>query len=332
MNTLRQKLTILPGILLLGLCAACKTPAPVALPPEPEPAPVLVLTPAPVSEQIPLKERGDDPQFNLVFDRIEAKSVDRVSLFYTLEAENPRAAVLPMEVRSWQVALNGTNPEISALTAIPQSVSAVPAGGGAAAPSRPARGTHFEAPPHDTGILGFRLDLELPVNTKNFNEYSADLQVAIRWEYEGDTHFDTDLSAAVVFPRIREPEFTITAIAISQAELINTRFRVDLRIDNPNFFPVDLSSLGYELYGTGRFWAEGKEQDILEVPAYGSAETRLLLVTNFIGMPRGLLDQVVAKGQVPYRFTGTALVSTGIPLLPEFHMDFSRSGVSVVVR
>jgi LEA14-like dessication related protein len=321
MSKFHPKFILLPGILLFGLCTACKTPAPA-------PAPTLASTPAP--EQLSPKTPGGEPQFELVFDRIEAKSVDQVSLFYILQTENPRSEVLPAEIKAWEVQLDGAKPASAALTAIPGEWSASPSE--APVPSgRPARGALLGAPGEESRTFGLRLDLDLPATPHDFDEYNTDLRVSLAWQYGAEEPSVTELRAAVTFPRIREPEFTITSIAVMQAELINTRFRVSLRIDNPNFFPVDLSSLGYELYGTGRFWAEGKERNVLEVPARGYTETRLLLVTNFIGMQRGLLDEVVAKGRVPYRFTGEALVNTGIAMLPEFHMDFSRSGVSIVV-
>jgi hypothetical protein len=53
---------------------------------------------------------------------------------------------------------------------------------------------------------------------------------------------------------------------------------------------------------------------------------------NFINMRRELLNEVIALGQVPYRFTGEALVDTGIPMLPSFRMDFDRSGYSAVIE
>jgi LEA14-like dessication related protein len=143
---------------------------------------------------------------------------------------------------------------------------------------------------------------------------------------------DIPVAAEAVFPRIREPEFVITSIAILKDELVNTRFKVELRIHNPNIFPVVLSSFGYELYGKDRFWAKGREQDVLEVPAQSSAETKLFLIMNFINMKRDLLDEVIALGSVPYRFTGEARVDTGISLLPSFTMGFDRRGTSVVLK
>ncbi|MDR0589640.1 MAG: LEA type 2 family protein, partial [Spirochaetaceae bacterium] len=127
------------------------------------------------------------------------------------------------------------------------------------------------------------------------------------------------------------PDFNVTAIAIMKAELINTRFKVKLRVDNPNFFPVELSAFSYELYGADRFWAEGEKTDILLIPARSSAETELFLVMNFINMRRELLDQIIAMKQVNYRLAGEAEVRTRMELLPHFLVDFDRSGKSVVI-
>jgi LEA14-like dessication related protein len=226
-----------------------------------------------------------------------------VSLYYTLRGENRPALDKEPEIQEWHILLNGEDP-----------APFFAKGQGAALETMPGDGT--------ATIL--KLDLDLPEHTGDFDEYRSEL--TIRLAGTGV------LGAEAAFPRIREPEFTITSIAIVKAELVNTRFKVEVRIDNPNMFPVELSSLGYELYGKGRFWADGKERDVLEVPARGSAETKLFLVMNFINMKRDLLDDVIAMGQVPYRFTGEALVDTGVSLLPSFRMDFDRSGTSAVIQ
>jgi LEA14-like dessication related protein len=252
------------------------------------------------------------PEFSLRFDRIEAASPVHVSLFYTLEG------ISGWEISAWEFLLNGEDlsarsPKVKALT--------------------------LETLPAAAGALDLKLDLDLPAPSaeavgegSSLDEYQSELRVHLAPAGVPSGSLGVFLSANATFPRIREPEFTIVSIAVMQAELINTRFRVDLRIDNPNLFPVELSSLSYELYGSGRFWADGKEKTTLEVPSKGSAETRLILTMNFINMRRELLDEVIAMGQVPYRFTGEALVDTGIKLLPRFRVEFDRSGTSLVVK
>jgi hypothetical protein len=262
----------------------------------------------------------------LKFEGAQALNPRQVSLRYTLAAENPRARTLGIDLRSWRLFLNGEErarsgegtPGTTVLeTAILESTRG-------AALENAAPGTTV---PENTGPLSLGLVLDLPEETGDFDEYHTELELNLAAP-EGEI----PLKAEAAFPRIRPPEFTIAAIAIIKAELVNTRFRVDLTIDNPNLFPVTLSSLSYELYGRGRFWARGRERDILAVPARGQAAARLFLEMNFINMRRDLLDEVIALGTVAYRFTGEALVDTGLPLLPSFKTDFDRQGASVVIK
>jgi LEA14-like dessication related protein len=131
---------------------------------------------------------------------------------------------------------------------------------------------------------------------------------------------------------VREPTFTITSIKILQADLINTRLKLTFKVDNPNIFPITLSSFRYELYGDGYLWANGVEKDLAAVPAEGFAETSLNFEMNFIGMKRRLLDDIIAMREVHYRVTGSMELGTGIPSLPGFRINFDYSGNSAVLQ
>jgi LEA14-like dessication related protein len=271
---------------------------------------------APPPEEMPVSD--------LRFDRVEAESLSRVALYYRLRAGNSRPLPLNLKIGSWRAVVDGR--EHDRKDAI-LSVDAIPAAEAL-----------IEVPPGGFAEKTLRLDLDLgayrnsPVAAAVDGDYQTELLLNLSCQYGRGRPLAGEVRAAAAFPRIREPEFTITAIAIMQAELINTRFRVNLRIDNPNIFPVDLSSFGYELYGAGRFWADGREDDVIHIPARGSAETRLFLMMNFINMKRGLLDEVIAMRQVRYRFTGEAEVGTGVSWLPSFHMGFDHTGNSAVYK
>ncbi|MDR2494859.1 MAG: LEA type 2 family protein, partial [Spirochaetaceae bacterium] len=128
---------------------------------------------------------------------------------------------------------------------------------------------------------------------------------------------------AAVIPRIQEPEFTITAIAVSRAE--QTRFRVSLQIANPNDFPLELSSLTYTFYGNGAFWADGKKELFLPIPPGSSAETQVFLMAGALD-PRSLWhDELDELKKVQYRLTGESTIHTNIMVLPAFRMDFDLS-------
>jgi LEA14-like dessication related protein len=245
------------------------------------------------------------PRYSLKFEEARALSPRRVSLRYILEAENPRAQALGTDLRNWKLRLNGEEWGPAGEREAVLESGTIP----------------------ETGALFLNLVLDLPEEERDFDEYRCELELSL-----AAPGGEIPLRAEAGFPRIRPPEFTIASIAIIKAELVNTRFRVDLTVSNPNIFPVTLSSLRYELYGRGRFWARGREKDVLAVPARGQAEARLFLEMNFTNMRRELLDEVIALGTVPYRFTGEALVDTGLPLLPAFRTNFDRQGASTVIK
>ena len=131
---------------------------------------------------------------------------------------------------------------------------------------------------------------------------------------------------------VKEPAFTITSITILQADLINTRLKLSLRIDNPNIFPITLVSFRYELYGDGSFWTSGMEKDLAIVPAQGSSETSFEFEMNFIGMKRRLLDDIIAMKEVHYRVAGDMELETDISQIPGFRLKFDYSGESPVLK
>jgi len=133
-------------------------------------------------------------------------------------------------------------------------------------------------------------------------------------------------------PEVKEPAFTITEIKILQADLINTRLKLTIKIDNPNSFPITLSSFNYELYGDGKFWTDGAVKDLAVVPAQGSTETSFEIEMNFIGMKRRLLDDIIAMREVRYRITGSMQLDTDISGLPGFRINFDYSGNSAVIQ
>jgi len=131
---------------------------------------------------------------------------------------------------------------------------------------------------------------------------------------------------------VQEPTFIITSIKILQADLINTRLKLSLRINNPNNFPITLTSFRYELYGDGHLWANGIEKNLAAVPAKGFAETSLNFEMNFIGMKRRLLDDIIAMREVHYHITGNMEMGTGIAGLPDSRIKFDYSGISSVIQ
>jgi len=136
---------------------------------------------------------------------------------------------------------------------------------------------------------------------------------------------------------IKEPEFEVVSIFILQADIVVTKFEAVLKITNPNPFALELSSITYELFGNGAFWAGGSENFALTIAPLEFGETRFVFEMNFINMNRRLLDDVIAMRRVNYRFKGTADIQPDImnsqgALVSPFVMNYDCSGLSEVRR
>jgi LEA14-like dessication related protein len=255
------------------------------------------------------------PLPSLIFSDIHADTPDDLKLSFDLTIKSPlpanRAAYLHVGIESWHVEMNGRRAH---------SGFALQGWQG-----------DFAVMPETSRSFPLTLNMDVAALTEEglapLDDYEVNLIVQMRLPYNETVQ----VSAIAAFPGVRAPVFSITDIAILQAELINTRFRVGLQIDNPNPFPVDLSALSYELYGNGRFWAQGRERDVISIPPRTTIKGDLLLLMNFMGMRRALLDQIINLVDVYYRFLGEAQVSTGVAHLPLFTTRFDIYGYSRVL-
>ncbi|MDR2536401.1 MAG: LEA type 2 family protein [Treponema sp.] len=281
------------GLVLSILCLACKTKGP-----------AMLGSAAPTIPNV----KQTDPAARLFFERIEAENVEHLRLHFVLEVENPRTVSADLDIQDWGIQINNQPSNEGAYLILDSNAPQVNAGASARFPMR-----------LDLDMNKLRLSKEEIVT-----EYLTELQMYLRFAFEtGDTAI-TQIRTEAVFPRIEEPEFSITSIAVRRGEQVNTNthFRVGLHIDNPNVFPLELSALSYSFYGNGAFWADGQENIVLHIPAKGSTETQVFLMINFIDISKNLKNQLITLKRVQYRLTGETKILTNIVYLPEFSMDF----------
>ncbi|MDR3114159.1 MAG: LEA type 2 family protein [Treponema sp.] len=305
----------LVGFVLITISLSCTTQDPPQELPLPERIPPSrVLTAPQIEKAAPVQEAA--PQIQVVFDHLEAKTTEHITLYFVLQVDNPRSMPASIAIRGWQFMVNGLPQHEGTKLFFTEEEPRVDARTSAQFP------------------LGLAVDLSRcsGLEEAELDICYAKLETDTVCTFTGEEHTASLVSAEVAFPRIREPKFTVTTIVVHQGELINTRLKVGLRIDNPNRFPLELSSLAYEFYGDDQFWADGTDPVIRSIPAQSSAQAQVLMVMNFIDMNRKLLEDILAAKQVYYRFTGEAAVLTTIEYLPRFSVGFDLSGNSVVVK
>ncbi len=111
------------------------------------------------------------------------------------------------------------------------------------------------------------------------------------------------LAACAQIGEMRSPQVHVVDIRLLQSSLLEQRFRVDLRIGNPNDFDLPLDGLTFELDLNGRHFAEGFTNQTVTVPRLGEARISVDASTTLIDM----IEQALILGQraeLSYRIEG----------------------------
>lgn len=139
------------------------------------------------------------------------------------------------------------------------------------------------------------------------------------------------LAACAALPgRIEPPRVTLADVRPSQVGLLEQRFRLSLRIQNPNDLALPLEGLDFAVQINGKPFATGVSNRGVTVPALGEAVMEVDAVSNLGGILRQLADleggaagrglsyrvsgkvHVTGHGAVPFEHSG----DLGLPALP----------------
>ena len=122
--------------------------------------------------------------------------------------------------------------------------------------------------------------------------------------------------------RPEAPEVRLADLSIDSIGLFEQRYRLGLRMRNPNDRDLDVESLRFDLTLAGRSFAEGVNTEGFSLPA-GGEERVEVVVTSDLGSVLDLLsDWIDGNRALPYRLSGDArLAGWGGITIP-----FSRDG------
>jgi LEA14-like dessication related protein len=120
---------------------------------------------------------------------------------------------------------------------------------------------------------------------------------------------------------LQPPHVSLVDISPVQINLFEQRYRLQLRIQNPNNYTLPIGGMQYKVYLNDKEFAEGVSRQAVTVPAFGEAIV-VVDVTSDLGK---ILQQVRQLGtgkmeKLRYRLTGGIQVSHQPIRLP-FHYE-----------
>ncbi len=103
------------------------------------------------------------------------------------------------------------------------------------------------------------------------------------------------------------PKVNLVNIVPIGAGPFEQRFRVDLRVSNPNDFDIPLSGLSFDIDVNDDYFATGLSNQEVMIPRLDSAVVSAEATASSIDLVRHIL-KVVQTGAVEYRIKGSALI------------------------
>jgi len=107
------------------------------------------------------------------------------------------------------------------------------------------------------------------------------------------------------------PEVHMADLRPAGGGLFEQQFVVELRVVNPNDFPIDVQGMTFDLALNGQPFAKGLTNQSVTVPRLGEARVPVAASTNVLDLARQLLG-LAGSGDLSYRISGVAYLAKGL--------------------
>jgi LEA14-like dessication related protein len=118
------------------------------------------------------------------------------------------------------------------------------------------------------------------------------------------------LGCAGVTPPIKPPRVNIADLRIQDVKPLETAFHVELRIVNPNDFPLTVKGVECDLELNDQKFGSGVSGDQVTIPAFGTDVVSVLVYSSMINLVRGFL-KLPEREQLSYGIMGSLRVAAG---------------------
>lgn len=135
------------------------------------------------------------------------------------------------------------------------------------------------------------------------------------------------LAGCSVPTHLEAPKISLINLALQDVKLTSQEFLLDLRVENPNKYGLDISGVDADLALEGRAVAHGQTRQRLHIPAAGSAKVQVSITTHLLDSLGAILS-AASKRKAAYSVSGSVDIvgSLGVPFQYSGELDVSKLG------
>lgn len=122
---------------------------------------------------------------------------------------------------------------------------------------------------------------------------------------------------------LKQPEISLVGLQIREVGLLEQRYRVTVRLHNPNRLPLPIRVVHYQIELMGQRFAAGETTEAFRIPARGATDFSLNVNMSILRLASSVANFLLRpQGDIPYRIHGD--IELDLPLLPA--VPFAHAG------
>lgn len=122
---------------------------------------------------------------------------------------------------------------------------------------------------------------------------------------------------------VEAPKVSLANVSLLQANLLEQRYRLTLRVQNPNAVAIPISGINYAVKLAGVDFASGLTPNSFNIPANGEDLVTVDVSTNLIDSARQIFNVLRSRPEnIDYQLSGD--VKVDLPFVKS--LPFSRTG------
>ncbi|MDZ7262226.1 MAG: LEA type 2 family protein [candidate division KSB1 bacterium] len=107
--------------------------------------------------------------------------------------------------------------------------------------------------------------------------------------------FNIPFTKSGSLPAVKTPRLSLSNLKVQGLSLSKVDLELVLKIDNPNFFGIDMSQLDYKINISGQEVASGLAKNLAQVPKKGIGTITLPISFNFSGVASALRSAITGQ-------------------------------------
>jgi len=128
------------------------------------------------------------------------------------------------------------------------------------------------------------------------------------------------------FPTIKIPNIKLKTIKMDKLSLTKADFNLQIEVDNPNKWNLNLNKMDYNLVVNDKNWAVGNLTEKLNVNGKEKSVLEIPFSLNYLDVGASVFNMIRNNQNFEYKLTGNADVGSSIKFLQNFDFPFEKGG------